>query len=103
MILLLLLMLVVLAVVGSLSTQGPMRRLAGGILLAVGLLVATGSGLCSLVIMFSGGAIQSGDARLLALIGGLPFLTGLGMVFGGLRLLRSDRPPSDDELRDRFD
>ncbi len=102
MILLLLLMLVVLAVVGSLSARGPMRRLAGGILLAVGLLVATGSGLCSLAIIFSGG-LASGDGGPLLLISGIPFLTGLGMVLGGLRLLRSDRPPSDDELRDRFD
>ena len=51
--LLLLVLGLVLATVGSLSASGPMRRLAGGILLAVGVLIMTGSGLCSLAVIFA--------------------------------------------------
>ena len=94
---------VVLAIVGTLSASGPMRKLAGGILLAVGILIATGSGICSLVIMLSGGGMRSGDWGLVAVIGGLPFTIGAGMAAWGRHLLRAARPPSADELRRRFD
>ncbi|HET6941626.1 MAG TPA: hypothetical protein VFH89_05655 [Sphingomicrobium sp.] len=69
-----------------------MKQLSGGILLAVGILIAGGSGLCSLAILFGSGEF-SGLEMLPAvlLIGGIPLLIGVGMAFGGRALLRSAR------------
>ena len=71
-----------------------MKSLFGGILLAVGILVAGVSGLCSLVVFVaglgeSGGLVDS--LPLILLFGGVPFLIGLGLFFAGRALLRSAR------------
>jgi len=72
-----------------------MKQFFGGLLLAVGILIMTGSGLCTVVII--GGGLTSGtsldqalsDLPLVLLIGGVPFALGLGLFFGGRALLRN--------------
>jgi len=71
-----------------------MKSLFGGILLAVGILVAGLSGLCSLAFLVMGLSEPSGAADFLPmvlLIGGIPFLIGLGLFFAGRSLLRAAR------------
>jgi hypothetical protein len=69
-----------------------MKQLFGGILLAIGILIAGASGLCSLVVLFSSG--EFGGAGMLApvlLFGGIPFALGGGMAFGGYTLIKQAR------------
>ena len=69
-----------------------MKQVFGGILIAAGLLVAGGSGLCSLMVLFSSGEFSGfGMWPMVLLFGGIPFATGVGMVFGGRALIRSER------------
>ena len=71
-----------------------MKELFGGILLAVGILIAGGSGLCSLAMLFgSGGDIGQnlGMLPLVLLIGGIPLAIGVAIAFGGWALLRKGR------------
>jgi len=71
-----------------------MKSLFGGILLAVGILVAGVSGLCSLGMLVMGLGERSGALDFLPmvlLIGGIPFLIGLGLFFAGRSLLRAAR------------
>ena len=68
-----------------------MKQVFGGILIAVGILIAGASGLCSLV--FLGGEMGS-DLSILPLvlmIGGIPFAIGGAIAFGGYALIRSAR------------
>ena len=75
-----------------------MKSLLGGLLLAVGILLAGVSGLCSLGFLVGG--LGDGDLvgilPLILLIGGVPFLIGLGLFFGGRALLRSARQEEED-------
>jgi len=65
-----------------------MKRLFGGILLGVGLLIMTCSGLCSLSVGL-GFALHAPAMLLVVLIvGGLPFLLGYGAFRWGRSLLR---------------
>ena len=74
-----------------------MKRVLGGILLAIGILIAAGSGLCTLNFLGSegfrgpGGSSQPlGDKLILAIIvGGIPFAIGLSVFFIGRSLIRS--------------
>ena len=69
-----------------------MKKLFGGILLALGILIAGASGLCSAFFFLSSVASPSsmGDMILLILlIGGIPFLIGIGLIFGGRALIRA--------------
>jgi hypothetical protein len=69
-----------------------MKRLFGGILLAVGVLIAGASGLCSLSVLFSSGEFSGfGMWPIVAVVGGVPFAIGAGIAFGGRALLRADR------------
>ena len=70
----------------------------GGLLMGVGILIATLSGLCSawflvMSLSDSGGGEFSGPSMLgpIAVIGGVPFLTGVGLFFWGRWLLRRAR------------
>ena len=70
----------------------------GGLLMGVGILIATLSGLCSAFFLVtslsdSGGGEFSGPSilPLIAVIGGLPFLSGIGLFFWGRWLLRLAR------------
>ncbi len=70
-----------------------MKQFFGGLLMAIGILIMTGSGLCSLVVIGMGlSSMQIGEALsalwLPLVIGGVPFVIGLGMFFGGRALLR---------------
>jgi len=83
-----------------------MKRLFGGILLAIGILIMTGSGLCSLavIVMFvsEGGGEGPGMLMLPLIVGGLPFAIGFGLFYVGKRMLRREKVLDEDELRDRF-
>jgi hypothetical protein len=71
-----------------------MKSLLGGILLAVGILIAGASGLCSLVFLGMGVSEPSGLVDVLPMIlvvGGIPFAVGLGLFFLGRSLIRSGR------------
>ena len=83
-----------------------MKRLFGGILLAIGILIMTGSGLCSIavIVMFmsEGGGEGPGMLMLPAIVGGVPFAIGFGSFYAGKRMLRREIALDEDELRDRF-
>jgi hypothetical protein len=71
-----------------------MRVLFGSILLAIGILIAGASGLCSLVFLVSmmssrGGGI--GALPLVLLVGGIPFAIGAGLFLAGRSLIRGGR------------
>ena len=75
-----------------------MKMVAGGILLAVGILIAGASGVCSLYILFSnlgspyGSASQFlGSLGIVFLFGGLPFAAGIGLILSGRSLIRDAR------------
>lgn len=66
-----------------------MTQVLGGCLMAVGLLIAAVSGLCTLVF---GTSINSWDSATTVLVlGVVPFLIGVGLVYAGTRLIRSGR------------
>jgi hypothetical protein len=80
-----------------------MKRLLGGILLAVGILIMTGSGLCSLAVIVL--SARSGGAMMLPyalVIGGIPFGAGFGLFRLG-RWLARPAPPTPAELADPFE
>ena len=76
-----------------------MKQIFGGILLAVGILIAGASGLCSLAVLFGGGGTDFSMLPLVLTIGGIPFAIGFGIGFGGWALIRSARK---DRERDRY-
>ena len=74
-----------------------MKRLFGGILLAVGLLIAGASGLCSLAMLVSTlGEFSLDWIGLVLLFGGPPIAVGTVMIIGGRSLLRQARQESSD-------
>lgn len=74
-----------------------MKSVFGGILLAVGLIVMTLSGLCSgvfVAMMLAEGSLDSEMLSILLMplvIGGVPFVIGLGLFVLGRVLLREGR------------
>ncbi len=77
-----------------------MKALFGGILVAVGLLIAGASGLCSLAVLATvaggGGAGLLEMLFLVGMIGGVPFAVGLGLFSWGRSLLRRAREEERD-------
>ena len=75
-----------------------MKQLLGGILLAIGLLIAGASGLCTgvMLVMSIGQSGSAGIIPLALLFGGVPFGIGLLLFFGGRALLRSAREEEGD-------
>jgi hypothetical protein len=74
------------------------RRLFGWLLIAIGGLIATLCGLCTLAFVFIGVASSAqssgGGAGLVGLaliVGGIPIALGVGLIFLGRWLLRSGR------------
>jgi len=69
----------------------------GGLLMGVGVLIATLSGLCSAWFLVMSLASPNGEFSgpsmlpFIAVIGGLPFLSGVGLFFWGRWLLRLAR------------
>lgn len=73
-----------------------MKAIFGGILLAAGILVAGGSGLCSLAMLFDGGIGSSQQMLpLVLLFGGIPFAVGAATAYGGYVMLRNARNQPD--------
>jgi hypothetical protein len=74
----------------------------GGALLAVGILIAGLSGLCSLAILFGSGEFSGFDMwPAVLMFGGIPFAIGVAMALGGRALIRRDRrqqEASDSEV-----
>lgn len=70
-----------------------MKEILGGILMAVGILIAGASGLCTIVTL--SGAVWDSETLsmlpLVLLIGGLPFAVGAGIAYGGYALIRNAR------------
>jgi len=82
-----------------------MKSLFGGILLAVGILIAGASGLCTLVIVGLGftepdGLLTIGPMALI--FGGIPFLIGLALFFGGRALLRQAKGEKAQNVAEVF-
>jgi hypothetical protein len=79
-----------------------MKSLFGGILLAIGILIAGASGVCSLVVLFSSGEFGgSGMLGAVLLIGGIPFALGAAIAFGGQTLIkqaRKEREPTGGDV-----
>ena len=65
-------------------------KIFGGILIAIGILIAGASGLCSIAVLTDSGefgGLQMWPAVLM--IGGIPFAVGVGAIFGGRAMIRS--------------
>ena len=85
-----------------------MTRLLGGILMAIGILGSGASGLCSAwflsTMLWTSTNVASGEVGLLTIlvliVGGLPFVGGIGMILAGRSVLRRNRPERYD--RDVF-
>ena len=82
-----------------------MKEVFGGILIAVGILIAGASGLCSLAVLFGGGLARESLSMfpLVLMIGGIPFAAGVGIAFGGRALIRSARKDHTPDLGDTFE
>jgi len=66
-----------------------MKKLLGGIFMAIGILIAGASGLCSLVFLFSMGSGEFSSASLVLVFGGVPFIIGLALILTGKAILES--------------
>jgi hypothetical protein len=76
-----------------------MIKLFGGLLLGVGILLMTGSGICSLAVLgmglSQGGSVATASSLgLVLLFGGIPFAMGFGLFRLGLWLLKPPPPPA---------
>jgi hypothetical protein len=84
-----------------------MKTLFGGILLAIGILIAGASGLCSLAVLFGGGfGGNAGILPLVLVIGGIPFAVGAALGFGGWSLIRQarrERQVEDSDVSEIFE
>ena len=82
-----------------------MKEVFGGILIAVGILIAGASGLCSLAVLFGGGFARESLSMfpLVLMIGGIPFAAGVGIAFGGRALIRSARKDRTPDIGDTFE
>ena len=68
-----------------------MNRFFGGILLAIGILIAGASGLCTLIVLLSSfGDGMKGVIPMALIVGGLPMAIGGGLIYAGRYLLRRD-------------
>lgn len=64
-----------------------MNRLLGGVLLAAGILIVGGSGVCSGMVLFDAGGSHA--VPMVLFFGGIPFVAGVLLIVGGRALLRS--------------
>jgi hypothetical protein len=69
-----------------------MKKFFGAILLGLGILIAGLSGLCSMLFL-SFASFQGGNntaiIEVVALVGGIPFILGIGLIFLGRYLIQS--------------
>ena len=75
-----------------------MKIFLGGLIIAIGILVAGASGLCSFYMVTTSDTYRTGSTSellsmlpMIAIFGGLPFLAGVAMVFGGRSIIRDGR------------
>jgi hypothetical protein len=72
-----------------------MKETIGGILIAIGILVAGANGLCALVALFDDAPDPEGIGEAMIVIGGFFFVIGVAIVFWGRALIRSARKQRD--------
>lgn len=69
-----------------------MKLFLSALLMACGILIAGLSGLCSIIVLTSSfQSIDSEGLGIVAMVGGIPFATGLMMTWLGRRLVKSAR------------
>ena len=68
-----------------------MRKVLGGILLGIGLIMALLSGLCS-ALLFLDPNLNWEDVQIILVVGGIPFAIGAALAVGGWFLFRSEEP-----------
>ena len=69
-----------------------MKVVLGGVMIAIGLLIAGATGLCCLMLIANAGAITGPGAFLtMGLYAGLPLAAGVGLIIGGIVLIRESR------------
>lgn len=77
-----------------------MKSTWGGILIAIGLIIMTLTGLCSAYFLIgflgSGERGMEGLALIPLVVGGVPFLAGLALFFWGRSLIRAARREQQD-------
>jgi hypothetical protein len=73
-------------------------KILGGILLAIGILIAGASGLCSLMMLSSGSGMDDigGMLPLVLIFGGIPLAVGVAFGFAGWFLIRSEAPDDNN-------
>lgn len=77
-----------------------MKALLGGLLMAIGILIAGASGLCSAALFVSDLGSAAQMAPLVMLFGGIPFALGIALIFGGRALIRSARASENVTIED---
>lgn len=81
-----------------------MNKMLGGCMLGAGILIAGLSGLCSLVLILTEMPLTARDLSeglpVVLVIGGVPFLLGIGMLFLGRFLIRKDDPQARSTHQD---
>jgi len=81
-------------------------KIVGGILMAIGILIAGASGLCSLMVLFGPSGEFSGMEMwpMVLLFGGIPFAVGAAIGYAGYALIRNaarnERPRDVDDTFD---
>lgn len=73
-----------------------MKRFFGGLLVAIGILLMTASGICSITVVVIGSALVINHPLVLLfplVIGGLPFVTGGALLWVGSRVLKAANRP----------
>lgn len=69
-----------------------MKIVLGGILIAVGVLIAGATGLCCVMVLANAGAITGPMAFVsVGIYGAIPFAAGIGLILGGQSLIRDAR------------
>lgn len=62
-----------------------MLKVFGGLLIAIGILIALVSGTCVVIFLPE---IRGSDVGTVLLIGGIPFAVGLGLIAGGVAMVK---------------
>ena len=69
----------------------------GGVLMAIGILIAGLSGLCSLLLLVDpstwSGPSSGESLSIIAVVGGIPFVIGAGLILLGRVLMKQGAPP----------
>jgi hypothetical protein len=82
------------------SARDPVVTFFGVALLGVGVLIATLSGVCTgiaLLVSLGGGRDGLSIAGMALVVGGIPFVVGVGLAWAGRVILRSQKPPAAPE------